>query len=183
MSDENHEDEKLSTLFDGTAEQPSPASLTKLHARAADVPGRVRRQRSIAWIVLPTALGSIAALAFVLVQHRSTSFSPTRPLAAVPRAVDTRPATPSTAPAEPPSAVARSESTAAPTSEPAADDVTDELGFDTDDSDDAIGAAAALDTELGPSEGDGIDAMDDPPSDANLDVWLRATDELMQEGG
>ncbi len=67
MTHQDHErdERELKALFDATADEPSGAQLTKLRARAADVPARGRRPRWLAWApVFAVAAGALAV--FVL---------------------------------------------------------------------------------------------------------------------
>jgi hypothetical protein len=180
MSDHTDRDEHergLAALFDDTADVPSAAALTRSRARAAEIPGRVRRRRNALWLGLP-AFAGVLALMVMLGRHSAPESSP---FARAPATSDgvARESTPAALPLAPPSAVTAASEP--PESEPASDDV-DDLGFDLDDAApaDSVLAASALGSDFGADE---FEALYEPPPDADLDAWLRATDDLLQGGG
>ncbi|HWZ90782.1 MAG TPA: hypothetical protein VNW92_18100 [Polyangiaceae bacterium] len=62
MTDEEREHEDLQRLFDATAEEPSGPTLTKLAARAADVPARRKSRFLSRWAWGPAFAGAALAL-------------------------------------------------------------------------------------------------------------------------
>lgn len=156
-------DQELSELFDRTAEKPSGPTLTKLSARAADIPARVKRRprwRSLLFWAPGTA-AAIAALVLVLspsFRHsRSQALAPSAPALSAPAPEKT-----AKAPAPKPAP------TAAATT--ANSDATD-LAAAFDDSDPTATADISLDPLYGPSQDD------------NLDAWLYATGAVLKNGG
>lgn len=157
MTHQDHErdERELKALFDATADEPSGAQLTKLRARAADVPARGRRPRWLAWApVFAVAAGALAV--FVLrgrVEEAPVAGSATT-RAPAPTLVASAPAT---APAAP---IAESPS------EPTDDDGTvADFGYS--------------------DEGFGIDELSGPLEDADeaeLDGWLVATGSFLEDG-
>lgn len=66
MSYQDHQDhDDLHAMFDATAEEPSDLQVTRMAARATDIPGRRRsRWRWVAWFGLPaTALAAFVVIA------------------------------------------------------------------------------------------------------------------------
>lgn len=153
--DDDRDERELKALFDATADAPSGAQLTKLRARAADVPARGRRPRWLAWApAFAVAAGALAV--FVLrgkVEEAPIAGSATT-RAPAPTLVASAPATAPSAPiAEGPP-------------EPADDDGTvADLGYS--------------------DEGLGIDELSGPLDDADeaeLDGWLVATGSFLEDG-
>lgn len=146
---------RLQSLFDRTADVATGPTLTKLSARAADIPARTRRRPW--WMSLRLALPASAALAGVLAVLMLPDASgevtpPPAPIAAakpVPSVVEPR------VPLQAPSVD--------PDSEPETE--LDALAFDDP-------AGSALDF-----------GIDDAESDAELESWLLATADLVDEGG
>lgn len=159
-------------LFDASAEEPSGPVLTKLTARAGEIPTLPRRLPSWfpRWAWAPGAAGLAAAAGALAVTFASWFGEPTDELGAAT-------ATPAVAPAVvlPPIAKVqqpqskdgpvepRQGATAAPdleerqpVPEPQTAELTSEPAFDSD-----------------------LDALDGPPPNADLDAWLHATSELL----
>lgn len=155
-------DQELLQLFDSTADKPSGPTLTKLSARAADIPARVKRRprwRSLLFWA-PGAAAAVAALVLVLspsLRHsQPRALAPSAPAlsARAPEKLAKAPA-PKPAPAPP-----------APTVSP------DETGLAAfDDGDPTATADISLDPLYGPSQSD------------DLDAWLYATGAVLKNGG
>jgi len=159
------EERELMQLFDATADKPSGPTLTKLSARAADVPARVKRRprwRSLLFWA-PGMAAAVAALVFVLspsLKHSragAVASSPTHPalVARVPEKLAKVPAAPATP--------------AAPVATEGSDSA--DLAAAFDDSDATATAAISLDPLYGPSQDD------------DLDAWLYATNSVLKTGG
>ncbi len=152
-------DQELLQLFDGTADKPSGPTLTKLAARAADIPARVKRRprwRSLLFWA-PGMAAAFAALVLVL----SPSVHRSEPPALAPSAVH--------APQKVAKALAPKPAPAAPTD--ATDSDAPDLAAAFDDGDPTATAAISLDPLYGPSQGD------------DLDAWLYATSAVLKNGG
>jgi len=159
MTHPEHErdEHELKALFDATAEEPSGAQLTKLRARAADVPGRARRPRWLFWA--PFAAVAAGALLVVMLQGgakdaevaRGTSTASVRFEAPAPSVTQHAPA---------------------PSQESTPDEEAPEEN----------GALA----ELGDlNDGDDFEDFPGPldePDDAELDDWLAATSSFLEDG-
>jgi hypothetical protein len=181
MTDRDEHERELPALFDDTADVPSAAALTRSRARAKEIPARVRRRRSAMWLGLLAIAGVLAMLVPMLGRHSAPdATSVARAPGASDRAArepiaSVRGSTP--APAPPSAVVASSEATE---SELAIDDV-DDLGLYPDDAAPADSVlAAAVGADFGADE---FELLYEPPRDADLDAWLRATDDLLQGGG
>jgi hypothetical protein len=155
---EEIDEARLQALFDRTAELPEGALLTKLTARAADVPLHNRR-RSF-WLsprfALPASALLVGALAVLVVPGLSDRVEPpvTAPIARA---------------GEVPTAAAPAESSTA-------------LALPGEDDESAGDELAGI--ELGDDEGElSLDAMHGPASDDEIDDWLLATAALVDEGG
>jgi len=150
-----HLDERpLRALFDRTAEQATSAQLTKLAARAADVPARARRFAWPAWALGP-ALAAAAAVILLFAWPR-TSPEGAGLVAATPREPLVSPSVALTA-------------------------GTPALGLP--EYEDVFPVAA---TAMFTGESDDYDplggSLDVSPSDADLDAWLAAADEILGGG-
>ncbi len=159
MTDEIDKDEaELQKLFDATAEDASGPLLTRLAARAVDVPAHAKPRWRSLWVWLPgLAVGAGAlALAVGTATHTPPGVPPR------PSAIALRAAPSATAVAAPQSA-----QVVEPTADVPALDVV--AGLDSD----GLGSSADL----------GVGALDGPPPDADLDAWLYATGELLDNGG
>lgn len=152
---ERHESE-LKALFDATADEASGAQLTKLRARAADVPARGRRPRWLAWApVFAVAAGALA----VFVARGGREEGPVARSSATVQAP--APTLVASAPAPAPS-------------EPVAEDPPQA----------AEDNGAVADLGYG-DEGFGIDELSGPLDEADeeeLDGWLAATDSFLEDG-
>ncbi len=155
-------DQELSQLFDATADQPSGPTLTKLSARATDIPAHVKRRprwRSLLFWA-PGMAAAVAALVLVLSPSlRHSGLAPSATHAALSAPV--------------PEKIAKATKAPAPAPTPAAteDPDTSDLAAVFDDSDSATTAALSLDPLYGPSQDD------------NLDAWLYATSAVLKTGG
>jgi hypothetical protein len=151
----------LKALFDATAEPPTGPQLTKLRARAADVPTRGHRSRWRAWA--PFFAIAAGALAIFVGRGLGSVGDPT--------ATNTSTELVAAAPAPaPPGSV----TSPAPAPEPASlEDVTPE-------------EAGAVMAGLGyGDDGLGVDLLGAPfdEGDADdLDTWLEATDSFLEDG-
>jgi hypothetical protein len=147
---------RLQALFDRTAELPSGPMLTKLSARAADIPGLSRPRpfwQSLRFM-LPAVAAVAGALAVVAIPElRGEPGAESAPVALAPQ---------SPAPAE----------ATAPAPVDVETPAVDEVDLD---------ALAELDF----SDGDELafGDVDGPDSEAELDAWLSATEALLDEGG
>ncbi|MEB2310853.1 MAG: hypothetical protein OZ921_21510 [Sorangiineae bacterium] len=161
MSDDFEKDEaRLQALFDATADEPTGLGLTRLRARAAEIPARAKRPvwRSL-WVWLPgvaVGAGALALSVGTTTGEVGSGSLPPRPSALVVAS---------------PSGGARVVSAPAPAAESAQDDA--EL-----ESLDGTGADG-----LGSSSELGVAVLGGAPSDADLDAWLYATAELLDNGG
>lgn len=159
--DPERDETELRALFDRTAEAPDGIQLTKLKARAMDLPGR--RKRSAFWLFAP--LVAVAAAALGVVVLRGGPAPSSAPSAAVA-----------------PPGLSESAARAAPTPAPAlasspapsAEDSDPEL----DDPD--VGDLYAADDDS--SAGDLLGPPDDDASEEELDGWLAATDSFLEDG-
>lgn len=175
---DDRDEAALRELFEATAQQPTGSALTRMAARASDVPRRASAWGWLlrwAWVPAVASMGAAAA-AWVLY------FRPSTPMPSVP--------VPVALSAEPSATPGRSRTTALPVrTQPSASataapdapqDPLDELsgagllaGLDPDLTDDDL-ATDPLQSEY--------DALFSPPSDADLDAWLLATNELLDDG-
>jgi hypothetical protein len=158
MTDEDREHEDLQRLFDGTAEEPSGPTLTKLAARAADVPGRARRKSRFLprWAWGPAFAGAALALGGLFALRAATHPLPPQRGPELCSAT----AAPSEAVAVAVASGSAHEAHAGAPHPPAADEANDnsELLGDAD-------------------EGARFD-VSGPQTDRDLDAWLAATKEL-----
>jgi hypothetical protein len=148
MTHEDQEHEDLKRLFEATAEGASGPTLTKLAARAADIPQLVGQKRRFLprWAWGPAFAGAAMTLGGVLALHTMAPKRqpvPSQPVASV--AVAT--------------ASAREVNAAAPRATPP---------DDSSDSPELLGDA---------DEGARFD-VSGPQSDRDLDAWLAATKDL-----
>jgi hypothetical protein len=148
MTQEDQEHEDLKRLFEATAEGASGPTLTKLAARAADIPQLVGQKRRFLprWAWGPAFAGAAMTLGGVLALHTMAPKRqpvPSQPVASV--AVAT--------------ASAREVNAAAPRATPP---------DDSSDSPELLGDA---------DEGARFD-VSGPQSDRDLDAWLAATKDL-----
>jgi hypothetical protein len=164
----DRDEARLRALFDETIEPATGPTLTKLAARAADVPERARRTPLWLprWAWRPAAAGLVVAAGAL-----GAAFAGTRvdaPSPPQPAAVEAHLAAP--APAAAVSADARDRRTAAP-----------EPDLDVDESLELV--LADGDWEGDVDDDDALDSVYGPPSDANLDAWLYATSAVLEGGG
>lgn len=163
MSDDFEKDEaRLQALFDATADEPTGVGLTRLRARAAEVPARAKRPawRSL-WVWLPgvaVGAGALALSVGTTTGEVGSGSLPPRPSALVVAS---------------PSGGARV--VAAPAAAAAAESAQDDAELELLDGTGADG--------LGSSSELGVAALGGAPSDADLDAWLYATAELLDNGG
>ena len=158
------DERRLRALFDASAEDASGALLTRLRARAADVPAHVRRRPAFiprwAWAPAFAGLGvagiTALAAAFSLNWGNSDGGSAAAPPAAV-NAV-----------------IPRAEAAPRPTAATEENEELADEALDYSPGEDWQ-ADARVELELDPL--DGLAAEDD------LDAWLFATDELARGGG
>ncbi|HLV22720.1 MAG TPA: hypothetical protein VKZ49_17640 [Polyangiaceae bacterium] len=162
LQPDNRDEERLRALFDGSYEPPSEAVLTRLKARAADVPSMRPARFWPGWIWAPGFAGVAlaATVAVFALTPESSSIPKTAAVAGVVPAVR----------------VATSGGSTLQAGGAAVEGAADELalhdatlaGIDTD-----WASPAASDSELG------TDVFDGVPPDADLDAWMYATAELL----
>jgi hypothetical protein len=159
-------------LFDASAEEPSGPALTKLAARAAEIPTLPRRLPSWfpRWAWAPSAAGLAAAAGALAVTFASwfgeppddrgaaTETPAIAPAVVLPPIAKVKQPQSKDGPLEP-----RQGATAAPDPE--------ERQLVTEPQTAELASEPAFDSEL--------DALDGPPPDADLDAWLHATSELL----
>jgi hypothetical protein len=153
MKPDDARESELRQLFDRTADELSAAQLTKLAARALDVPQR--RAGLARWLeprvlapALAAALATGAALFVFSGSHSEPDFR------------DHQAGPPSASPLQRPS---------------------DRMVVPLNDAR-AAARLVGLDVEPTWEPDDEFESLFGPPAEANLDAWLLATNELMQEG-
>lgn len=155
--DHERDERDLAALFDATAEEADRAQLTKLGARAADVPARARRPGWYRWVpVFAVAAGALA----VFVARGGPKQAEMADRSATPTAA-------------PPSALAL-----APSSAPSLAPRPAEEPPEAEEN------GAVADLGYG-DEGFGLDELSGPLEDedeADLDKWLAATDSFLEDG-
>ncbi len=159
--DPEREDD-LRALFERTREDPDRMQLTKLRARAEDVPALARRGRR--WLALAplfaVALGALAVF-FATRGNQQSLVAPSTSVALVDSRPELAPG-PSVAPAPEPTALAQG------SAEP------DDALLEPDD----VAPVATLDD---PSADDPLAALDEPADD-DVDTWLNATSSFLEGG-
>jgi len=185
---EPHEpgEEALRRLFDATADEAAGPLLTKLAARAGEVPERAQRvpRWLPRWAWSPTLAGLVVAAGVGVVVIASRVGGPER-LSSPPRPTETAATTPSSTSAP---KLALSPPASEPTSMhlgqegPEADELDDAL-----DDDDSLAAIESAETNAQfDVEGDlfdlGADPLGEPASDDDIDAWLAATADLVEDG-
>lgn len=145
---------ELKALFDATAEAPTGAQLTKLKARATDVPGRRRRPLWLLWApFLAVAAGFFAVVVLRGKPGPEQAHLPSATITASEQIASVATPAPSLAP---------------PGEEPAGDDLDESLaGLDDLDDEPSTDVLAA--------------PLDDADEE-ELDVWLAAADSFLEEG-
>ena len=168
-SDPDGNEARLLALFDETVEPATGPTLTKLAARAADVPERARRTPLWLprWAWKPTAAGLVVAGGALGAALFNTPVE--APLPHEPAIVAAHTAAPS--PAASVSTDGR--------------DVRRALAGEADEADlESLELLAADgDWEAEADEDDTFDSLYGPPSDADLDAWLYATSAALEGGG
>lgn len=161
--DHDPDEAGLRALFDGTADELDGPGLTKLRARAADIPAR---RRPAWWKLWAPALA--VAMGGLLVFGIRTMNGPDSPAAgSAPTALAEKTAPP--------------EASVAPAPVVESDD-PEELAYGEDEED--TSPSDSTDDELELDDGsDDLLAFGVPSDDEELDAWLEATDELLGEGG
>jgi hypothetical protein len=165
---EDRDETALRELFDASAQEPSGPVLTKLAARASEIPTLPRRAPLWfpRWAWAPGAAGLAAAAGALAVTFASWFGEPAdqvgpaamAPAVALPQLPTASEPQSKHGPVEP-----RQAATAA------RDRVEPELGPEPQTA--GLVSDSALDSEL--------DALYGPPPDADLDAWLHATSELL----
>jgi hypothetical protein len=167
MTQEDQEHQELQRLFDATAETAPGPTLTKLAARAADIPERARKSRFLpSWAWGPACAGMAMALGALLALRATHHIGPQRADGA---------ALGTTTPAV---------SVAASASASSSPDVSSDPEATSSDAPDPAPRTAAND-----EAGDSLELLGDaddgahfdvagPQSDRDLDAWLAATKEL-----
>lgn len=157
--DDELDETRLQALFDETAELPGGPTLTKLGARAREIPVQARRRPwwySLRIAAPATGMALAGALAVLMLP------GPDRDNLAPPAPIPVAQAngiTPSTTSATPPSV-----------SEPSEDEADTQIAFGFAETDDGLSSSIA--PEAIESE-----------SEAELDAFLVATSDLVDEGG
>ena len=165
-SDPERDEAELRALFDRTADIADGPGLTKLRARAADVPGLGRR-RSWWWVFVPFV--AVAAGALIVVSMRGGS-AREQALRGGSESAIVAPSSPEVSP----SALALQSSRPPPSS---AGEANPEEAADLD-SDEAVADLGADDEGNG---GDLFAALDEP-ADEDVDAWLAATSAYLEGG-
>jgi hypothetical protein len=165
----DRDEAELRSLFESTREAPDGVQLTKLRARAVDVPLRAQRRP---WWLVWAPLAAVAAGALVIVVARSGGTpelavgggetAATSEQSAVPTAV-AKSTTPAPSPSAPPAPAPGEEDE---TSDPELDSPEDEL-------------AGLNDYE--PNSNDIFAALDEP-AEEDVDAWLAATSAFLEDG-
>ena len=162
LHDDDGDERPLRAVFDASAEDASGALLTRMRARAADVPAHVRRRPRFVprWAWAPAFAGVGVAAITALAAAFSLNWGNTGdPAEAPPAAVK--------------AVLPQAEAAPLPPA-PSAD------GLDDDDLDYASGEDWEAEARLGELE---LDPLDGLAADDDLDAWLFATDELTRGGG
>jgi hypothetical protein len=172
------DEQRLRAIFDASIEPAPGPTLTKLLARAADVPERARRTPLWLprWAWKPTAAGLVVAggalsAAFI----GGVPFGRIEPAPAAsagPGGARTGSDVPEMA-----AAVAPDVDATAPAAPPSDLEMDMDIGG-------LAGADVDWDIEARTDEADdALDALYGPPADANLDAWLYATHAMLEGGG
>jgi hypothetical protein len=169
-SDPDGDEARLRALFNETIEPATGPTLTKLAARAADVPERAHRTPLWLprWAWKPTAAGFVVAAGALGAAFVNTRVEAPRPAESSVAAAHL------TAPAPAPAASVSVNDLRRP-AVPLAD-----LGEDLESLE---LSAAGGDWESEAEDDDVFDSVYGPPSDANLDAWLYATSAVLEGGG
>ena len=167
--DRDRDEERLQRLFDRTSAEPDGVQLTKLKARAVDVPARARtRPWGRIWAPLAAALA--LALVIFVVRSRESRAPEATALSADPTLHEQVPASATPLASAAPSWVA----------EPSErDELSDDsLGdFDSD-----LDAPVAGLSSLADDTEDWLAPLD-APADEEGDVWLSAAGAFLEDGG
>jgi hypothetical protein len=151
---EELDEARLQALFDRTAELPSGPTLTKLSARAADVPARTKQRpwwQSLGFGLPAAAVVAGAVAVLALPELRSGGPTERAPIA---RTAETPP--------------------------PAATEAVKPLPIEELDEPETAVFADEMLAEMGAE--DDL-ALYGPESDEDLDAWLDATQAMLDEGG
>jgi hypothetical protein len=169
MTQEDEEHQELQKLFDGTADAAPGPTLTKLAARAADIPERARAARFLPSWAWGPALGGVAlALGALLALRASHPVEPQRggQTAALSSAVPAVSVAQAASASAEPGANGGGETS--PDDAPSVDATRTAANDETGDNLELLGDA---------DEGAHFDVTG-PQSDRDLDAWLAATKEL-----
>jgi hypothetical protein len=160
---DDRDEARMRQLFDASAEEASGAVLTKLSARAAEIPTKPRRVPSWfpRWAWAPGAAGLAAAAGALAVTFASWFSEPSEQVA--PPAVALAPLAPVLKAPRGDDAVQPRKTSGAPPNTPNGDSDVSNAG--------SVAPELALESEL--------DVLYGPPPDADLDAWLHATSELL----
>lgn len=155
------DEQALLALFDETADAASGPVLTKLGARAADVPLAARRRWRAFWFVAP---GLAAGLAALLITLGPSLRRPSAPASSATMTESARPGAAASAQAPSPATPSRTPSVAP---EPGAE----------------LGSLADLDDESSDATGAGLSfaPLYAPEPDKDVDAWLYATQTVLQD--
>jgi hypothetical protein len=169
MTHPDHEPDEagLRALFDATADELDGPGLTKLRARAADIPARRRPAWWKLWSpVFAVAMGGLLVFGIRTLNQPSAPGPVATTAAVAPSATEL---------------VAKSAPTPTPETAPSEEEEPEELALGEEVIDDET---SVPDDELVLDDGsDDLLAFGVPSDDEELDAWLEATDELLGEGG
>jgi len=166
--DRDRDEERLQELFDRTGAEPDGVQLTKLKARAVDVPARART-RPWAWIGAPLAAALALALVVFIVRARDSRAPEATALSGGPTLHEQVPASATPLASAAPSLAA----------EPSEQD---ELSDDTlGDLDSDLDAPVAGLSSLADDPEDWLAPLDSP-ADEEVDVWLSAAGAFLEDG-
>jgi hypothetical protein len=159
MTHPDSDETGLKALFDRTAEEAGGPTLTKLRARAEDVPGLARKRRPawLGWLAPVSALAIGAAAVTLAVRPAESPLREHTPSASV------TPRTQHTAPTPAPVASASASSP---------------IELEEDGWESELTATSLAE----PVEGL-VPVAFDLPEEAEIDAWLAATDQLLGEDG
>jgi hypothetical protein len=182
--DLDRDEARLQALFDATAENPDRVQLTKLRARAADLP---RRERRFAIGRLWAAFAAVLAGALIVALFRGVGRGPDGVArSALPTAHERVPAPelqasaqPAPAPPSPerPAPAPPEPSDVARAPEPAPSGSADSEATPSDR--EAREAVAGI--GMGDDDGDWLDPLSEPAED-EVDAWLSATGAFLEDG-
>jgi hypothetical protein len=169
----------LRALFDETSEEAAGPLLTRMAARAVDIPERAQRRPGWIprWAWAPGIAGAVVALGVLSAAFVPTYMADREPTKALSKVV--------LAPLVKPPVAEASAATATATAsaEPHSDDALLDIPRDSSPDDSLIaGLGADWDPNSPGGTEDSLDPLFGPASDADLDAWLYATEKIIREG-